>query len=329
MDFKEIEKMVNKRVELPKEGEVFDNAQLQGLRLQTVVNHAYDCPGADDPSRLTSKCIRTLLIPRVIDVICFYLFAVVFVWTYRQTGAKEFAKRIFGTDVGAELKSALTDSMTILLTVGFAAVTAGVFVLRILYITAKRRKRKEDMEISKQCFPWARINKAGLFVSTIVVAALMMALYFIASLVLKNSMDLTKTMDLYIVAGLFAALNLWACLKVKRSSLRCPVCHVIANMKDQKFEVTERYYSDVTRNEPNTRYKSTKNTYRGDHLVSSESSIHESGGVYKYLDVRHDRNVESCKCPYCLQVYKQTGVIINDDLDQKECVYVGSYSTMY
>ena len=92
---------------------------------------------------------------------------------------------------------------------------------------------------------------------------------------------------------------------------------MIAKMKDQRFEVTERYYSDVTRNEPNTRYKSTKNTYRGDHLVSSESSIHESGGVYKYLDVRHDRNVESCKCPYCLQVYKQTGVIINDDLDRR------------
>lgn len=54
-----------------------------------------------------------------------------------------------------------------------------------------------------------------------------------------------------------------------------------------------------------------------------------TAGVYKYLDVRHDRNVESCKCPYCLQVYKQTGVIINDDLDQKECVYVCSYSTMY
>ena len=42
-----------------------------------------------------------------------------------------------------------------------------------------------------------------------------------------------------------------------------------------------------------------------------------TAGVYKYLDVRHDRNVESCKCPYCLQVYKQTGVIINDDLDRR------------
>ena len=50
------------------------------------------------------------------------------------TGAREnedasvrFAKRILGTDVGAEFKAAPTDSMTILLTVGFAAVTAGVY----------------------------------------------------------------------------------------------------------------------------------------------------------------------------------------------------------
>ena len=61
-------------------------------------------------------------------------------------------------------------------------------------------------------------------------------------------------------------------------------------------------------------------TYKGKYLQKVEVTDHVVGSVITYKDVKHNRNKASCVCPYCLQVYSQTKVVVNDTYEGKEIV---------
>ena len=42
-----------------------DNPEVLALTLQTLVNHKYDGPNADNPNVFPGKCVRVLLLPRI------------------------------------------------------------------------------------------------------------------------------------------------------------------------------------------------------------------------------------------------------------------------
>ena len=51
---------------------IIDNPEILALTLQTAVNHTYDGPNADNPNVFPGKCVRVLLLPRILDVLCFW-----------------------------------------------------------------------------------------------------------------------------------------------------------------------------------------------------------------------------------------------------------------
>ena len=201
------------------EEEEMTNPYLRGHRLTTVVNKAYDCPDAYNPAKFSGKCIKTLLLPRILDV--------------------------------------------------FIIITAGVFMLRISFIKSKRKKTKNDDHIPKEAFPKAYIEKGRLVFSTVFFGALLFGAYFVISLILKKKWsDMPVKVDLAICAGVLILLNIPSCIKVGHSVIRCYTCHVI-------------------------------------------------GDVHTYKDIKHNRNRISCVCPYCLQVYEQRNVVVNDTYEGK------------
>ena len=126
-----------------------------------------------NPARLSGICIKTLLLPRILN-----------------------------PQSTTSIKSAFVSSETILATLAFAVVTAGVFMLRITFIKSKRAKAKDEIHIPKQAFPKAHIEKGTPVISTVFFAALLTGAYFMISLILKKKWkDMPVTVDLAICAG--------------------------------------------------------------------------------------------------------------------------------
>ena len=212
--------------------EQIDNPEVLGLTLRTVVNKKYDGPGADDPSRLQSKCIRVLLLPRILDVLCFWMAAGFFAWNYENRDYRYFAIRILNPDSTTDFLPAFIGWKTILATVAFAVIVALTFLLRVSYLKAKRAKTKEPYPATKQMFPDAKISKGQVFFSTVFLMILLVGAHFVVSLILKkNWREMPVSVDLGITAGIFALANLHACLKVEQSVVRCYTCHVISSLR--------------------------------------------------------------------------------------------------
>ena len=134
----------NKKQNISLEEEAENSPYLLGHRLTTVVNKAYDGPDAHNPTKLSGICIKTLLLPRILDVFCFYVAAAAFFWNRKNKSFKYFAKRILNPQSTTSIKSAFVSSETILATLAFAVVTAGVFMLRITFIKSKRAKANKE-----------------------------------------------------------------------------------------------------------------------------------------------------------------------------------------
>jgi len=302
-----------------------DNQEVLGLTLTHEHRKTYEVPGADDPEKLTSKCIQILLLPRILDVLCFFLAAGFFSWNSANDKYKYFAKRVLNPDSTTSFLSALFDIKTILATVVFALVTAAVFVLRVKYITGKRRKEKEPIDLPKQSFPHAEFNKAGVFFSTFGISLVLIAVYFGATLILSKAWDdMPVTVDLAICAGIIVVANIWGCFKVGSSVIRCYTCHVIAYM-NWEFKVADTFYADATViASVDQKYKHTKETEWNNHY-KKEEAIHEYGTTHTYENVRHDVVRSSKCCPYCLQRYVEDLININDTLEGKKIKARGSY----
>ena len=300
------------------EEEEMTNPYLRGHRLTTVVNKAYDCPDAYNPAKLSGKCIKTLLLPRILDVFCFYVAAAFFFWNLKNKNYRYFAKRILNPQSTTSIKSALISSRTILATLVFIIITAGVFMLRISFIKSKRKKTKNDNHIPKEAFPKAYIEKGRLVFSTVFFAALLFGAYFVISLILKKKWsDMPVKVDLAICAGVLILLNIRSCIKVGHSVIRCYTCHVIANMMGQEFKVTDVFYADSSLFVPTQKYDVVEKTFRGTRLEKINVTGHVIGDVHTYKDIKHNRNRISCVCPYCLQVYEQRNVVVNDTYEGK------------
>ena len=56
---------------------------------------------------------------------------------------------------------------------------------------------------------------------------------------------------------------------------------------------------------------------RGTRLEKINVTGHVIGEVHTYKDIKHNRNRISCVCPYCLQVYEQRNVVVNDTYEGK------------
>ena len=137
---------------LEKKMNKIDNPKVLAHTLLTPVNRAYDVPGAHDPSKLTSKCIKTLLWPRILDVLCFWVVAAICVWHYENSGKKYFAVRIFDPTKDMNILRAFIDFKTILAVLAFAALTTLVFVIRLTYIRSKRTREKKVMILLARAF---------------------------------------------------------------------------------------------------------------------------------------------------------------------------------
>ena len=306
---------------------VEENDSTLGLKLLTPVNKAYNCAGKEDPSKLTYKCIRTLLLPRILDILLFYLAAVVFVWNYQNREYKYLAERVFNIGSVTSPKLALTDIRTILATLAFIVLTAIVFVLRVKYITSKRRVEKKEMVMPKESVPYADPDPAAVIFLPILTGVALTVVHFIASLILKKSWkEMPLYVDLLITAFVFLAMNLVACFRVAKDSYRCRTCHVIANMMDQNYAVAETFYANANEYVPTQRYTVTNKTYQGNKVLSEEAEEKVNGTVKTYENIRHDRNKFSCRCPYCLQVYAEQFVRMNDTFEGKEAIKTGSFS---
>ena len=155
------------------------------------------------------------------------------------------------------------------------------------------------------------------------------AAHFVVSLILKKYWkDMPLSVDLGITAGIFALLNLFACLKVENSVIRCYSCHVISSMMDQEFKVAETFYADASFSTPEGKYAEMKKVYSGERLQSSTTTERTFGETRTYENVRHDSIRSSVRCPYCLQVYDELLVNINDDLKGKKLKSVEAYETV-
>ena len=306
---------------------VEENDSTLGLKLLTPVNKAYNCAGKEDPSKLTYKCIRTLLLPRILDILFFYLAAVVFVWNYQNREYKYLAERIFNMGSVTSPKLALTDIRTILATGLFVVLTACVFVLRVKYITSKRMMDKKEILMPKESVPFVELDPAVVIFAPILTGVGLTAVHFVASLIMKKSWkDMPVYVDLLITVFVLLVMNLVACLMVAKASYRCRTCHVIANMMDQDYSVAETFYANANEYVPTQRYTVTNKTYQGNKVLSEEAEERVNGTVKTYENIRHDRNKFSCKCPYCLQVYAEQFVRMNDTFEGKEAVKTGSFS---
>ena len=306
-----------------------DNPEVLALTLQTLVNHKYDGPNVDNPNVFPGKCFRVLLLPRILDVLCFWAATGFFLWNRANDRYKYFAVRILNPDSTTDFWHTFIEIKTILITVAFAAITAVVLWLRVVFIKAKRAKQKEVIPLTKQSFPHARMHKGRVFFSTVFLAVLLVAAHFVVSLILKsNWKEMPFSVDLGITAGIFALLNLYACLKVENSIIRCNTCHVISSMMNQEFKVAETYYADASFTTPESQYTVTEKVYRGKRLERSTTTERTYGTIRTYENVRHDRIRSSVRCPYCLQVYDELLVNINDDLKGKKLKSVDTYEDM-
>lgn len=304
-----------------------DNPDVLGLTLLTQVNHKYDGPNADNPNVFPAKCALVLLLPRILDVLCFWGAAGIFFWNQANGKYKYFSIRILNPDSTTDFLRTFIELRTILATVAFAALTAVIFWLRVTFIKAKRAKKKEAFPLPKQSFPNADVRKGSVFFSTLFFALFLTAAHFVASLVLKkNWHEMPLSVDLGITAGIIAIVNLFACLKVNGSVIRCYTCHVISSMMNQEFKVSETFYADASVCVPEGKYKTTKRVFQGGQLLSSTTTDHVYGEVRTYENVRHDRIRASVRCPYCLQVYEEVHVSVNDDFTGKKLKSVGTYS---
>ena len=296
-----------------------DNSYLLGHRLTTVVNKVYDCPEAYDPSKLSSKCIKVLLLPRVLDVLCFYLAAAAFFWNRENDNYKYFAVRILRPESTTSFTSAFVSVGAILATLAFTVITALVFMLRVAYIKSKRVKNKQEIIIPKVEFPHVDFSKGALFFSTVFFTALMTALHFVVSLIFKkNWKAMPVSVDLAMTAGVLLLINIRSCLKVGNSAVRCYNCHVIANMMSMEMKVTDTFYADASLFVPTQKYNEEERKYIGGKLTSKKVTEHTIGDVHTYKDIKHNRNRISCVCPYCLQSYAEKRVVINDTFEGKE-----------
>lgn len=304
-----------------------DNPLVLGLTLTTEVNRKYDGPDADNPNKFPGKCFRVLLLPRILDVLCFWGAAGIFLWNQANGKYKYFAVRILNPDSTTDFLHTFLELKTILITLAFAAITAVVFWMRVAYIKAKRVKSKEPYPLTRQSFPHADIHKVGLFFSTIFLALFLTVVYFVASLILKNSWkEMPLTVDLGILAGIIILVNLFACLKVNGSVARCYTCHVISSMMNQEFKVAETFYGDASVRVPEGKYQTKKRVYLNRQLMSETTTDHVYGEIRTYENVRHDRVRSSVRCPYCLQVYDDMLVEVNDDLTNKKLKGVATFS---
>lgn len=319
-----MEKQTNTRVE-----NEIDNPEVLALTLQTPVNHKYDGPNVNNPKVLPGKCFWVLVLPRILDVLCFWAAAGVFLWNQANEEYKYFAVRILNPDSTTDFWRTFIEPRTILITAAFAVVTAVVFWLRVIFIKAKRAKQKEPYPLTKQSFPKANIRKGRVFFSTVFLGVVLVVVHFVVSLILKKQWkDMPVSVDLGITAGIFALLNLSACLKVGNSAIRCYTCHVISNMMNQEFKVAETFYADASFATPEGKYTVTNTVKKGKRILRSSSTEHTYGETRTYENVRHDRIRSSVCCPYCLQVYDEELVNINDDLEGKKLKSVGTYENV-
>ena len=306
-----------------------DNPEVLALTLQTPVNRKYDGPNADNPNVLPGKCFWILLLPRILDVLCFWVAAGVFLWNQTNDEYKYFAVRILNPESTTDFLHTFIEPKTILITAAFAVITAVVFWLRVIFIKAKRAKQKEAYPLPKQAFPKANIRKGSVFFSTVFLGIVLVAAHFVVSLILKKQWkDMPITVDLGITAGIFALLNLRACLKVNNSAIRCYVCHVISGMMNQEIKVAETFYADATFATPEGQYTVTQMVKQGKRILRSTTTEHSYGQTRTYENVRHDRVRAAVRCPYCLQVYDEVLVNINDTLEGKKLKSVGSYENV-
>ena len=304
-----------------------DNPEVLGLTLTTAVNRKYDGPDVDNPNRFPRKCFWVLLLPRILDILCFWAASGIFLWNQANGKYKYFAKRILNPDSTTDFLHTFLEWKTILITVAFAVITAIVFWFRVSFIKAKRAKQKEAYPLTKQSFPYANIHKGSLFFSIVFLALLLTAAHFVASLILKkNWSEMPLSVDLGITAGIIALINLFACLKVNASAIRCYTCHVISSMINQEFKVTETFYADASVRVPEGKYQTIKRVYQGRQLMSETKTDHIYGEVRTYENVRHDRIRSSVRCPYCLQVYDEILVNVNDDFKGKKLKAIDTFS---
>lgn len=304
-----------------------DNPDVLALSLRTAVNHKYDGPNVHNPNVLPGKCVLVLLLPRILDVLCFWGAAGIFFWNQENGNYKYFAKRILNPGSTTNFWHTFLELKTILATVAFAVIVALVFLLRVAYLKAKRVKEKETIPTTMQSFPNIHVHQGGLFFSTLFFALLLFAVHFVVSLILRKHWDdMPLAVDLGITAGILALTNLFACIKVESNVIRCHNCHVISSMINQEFKVLESFLGDATVKRPESTYKKTEKIYHGERIQSSTTTNFTFGEYRTYANVQHDRVSASCRCPYCLVVYDEVFVDVNDDLSNKKLKDVQAFT---
>ena len=86
--------------------------------------------------------------------------------------------------------------------------------------------------------------------------------------------------------------------------------------------------ADATFTSPQGRHRETVKNYLGERIQSSTTTEYTYGEARTYENVRHDNIRASVRCPYCLQVYDDVWININDDLKDKKLKDIQSYSNM-